>query len=156
MKSILKLLAFVAVIAMASAAMAADHSVNLTVDDSTNGDIGMVATSMASSASGTKVTTSLRKLAMGAFGDAENSLQQRFDSSGNLVMDDGSVVAVTQTDIIHSYFQVSAGRIELSWTNCSFNNGTGKTKCTQRQITLLDPVNGSVSKYMTAPPDVIH
>jgi hypothetical protein len=75
------------------------HRVSVTMDESTTADDDLL-TAAAYAAPAGNASQSVRKLAAGLVGEVQLLLNQRVDQNDMLTMDDGSVVALSEDDVI--------------------------------------------------------
>jgi hypothetical protein len=77
---------------------ASTYNITVTLDETTRGDMDMVKTSVRSADLGTEVPRSVRRLASGAAGELALLASQRIDTLGNLRLDDGAIVPLSDGD----------------------------------------------------------
>ena len=76
------------------------YSITVKLDETTQGDLDVVAASLENSAVGAEVQRSLRRLTTSAAGELALLAGQRVDSSGNLTLDTGAIASLAPDDQI--------------------------------------------------------
>jgi hypothetical protein len=79
---------------------ASSYAITVQLDETTQGDLDVIGTSLESLPRGAEVQRSLRRLATSAAGELALLADQRVDMTGNLTLDDGSPVPLLDQDEI--------------------------------------------------------
>ena len=116
------------VFALSPPAEAVDYIITVSVDETTEGDIGMIETFLGSATEGSKVSKSLRRVTMAAVGELTLLLRTRLDDFGCLILDDGTIICLTQGDTIT--VQSPPGIFGVTFGTTQLPNGRFKVRPT--------------------------
>lgn len=83
-----------------SSVYAAEYEITVIPDETTSGDMQLVADFASTAADGAVVSKSMRRVAMAAVGEVTLSAEGRVDGYDNLTMDDGSTTALVGGDLV--------------------------------------------------------
>lgn len=112
------------------------YSITVKLDETTQGDLDLVAATLESTAPGSEVQRSLRRLTTSAAGELALLAGQRHDASGNLTLDNGSIVSLGPEDEI---VVSAAGEPEVEYVNAS---GATVRAARRRVIVIPQPCAG--------------
>lgn len=84
----------------AGAAMGAEYEITVDMDETTSGDFQMVESFLESANDESVPSKSLRRILMGGVGELAATVDARFDASGNLTLDDGTLVQFLDEDLL--------------------------------------------------------
>ncbi len=101
MRSLLPVILGILIFAFSPQVQAAEYTITVVVDETTDGDMAMIGSFLGTAEPGTKVSRSLRRLTMGSIGELNLLVQQRVDDLGYLTLDDGSLVSLIKGDTIN-------------------------------------------------------
>jgi hypothetical protein len=109
----------------------ATHSITVKLDETTQGDLDLVAATLESTAPGAEVQRSLRRLTTSAAGELALLAGQRVDASGNLTLDSGALAALAPDDEVVAS---AAGEPQVEYVD-----GNGATIRAPRRRVILIP-----------------
>src|SRR3989442_13011116 len=81
-------------------AQAEMYSITVMADDTTDGDLALIETFLATATDGDPISQSLRRILMAAVGEIWMLVDGRTDGYGNLTLDDGTVQPLGDGDVI--------------------------------------------------------
>ena len=105
MRQFVVLLAVVALVVLLAPAtftlaQAEMYSITVMADDTTDGDLALIETFLATATDGDLISQSLRRILMAAVGEIWVLVDGRTDGYGNLTLDDGTVQPLGDGDVI--------------------------------------------------------
>jgi hypothetical protein len=89
-----------AVFLLGGTTIAAEYEITVDMDETTSGDFEMVETFLDAANDDSVPSKSLRRVLMGGTGELASAADARFDASGNLMLDDGSLVQFLDEDVL--------------------------------------------------------
>ena len=85
---------------LGATAIAAEYEITVDVDETTSGDFEMVEAFLETANESSVPSKSLRRVLMGGTGELASAADARFDASGNLTLDDGTLVQFLDEDVL--------------------------------------------------------
>jgi len=92
--------ALAALLLIGGTALAAEYEITVDMDETTGGDMEMVETFLESANNESVPSRSLRRVLSGGAGELAAAADARFDESGSLLLDDGSLVPFLDEDVL--------------------------------------------------------
>ena len=81
-------------------AIAAEYEITVDIDETTGSDMDMVESFLETANDDSVASRSLRRILMGGSGELAAAADARFDDSGSLLLDDGSLVPFVDEDLL--------------------------------------------------------
>src|SRR5256712_11860813 len=81
-------------------AQAEMYSITVMADETTDGDLALIETFLATATDGDLISQSLRRIIMAAVGEIWMLVDGRTDANGNLTLDDGTVQPLADGDVV--------------------------------------------------------
>ena len=127
------------------------HSITVDVDETTAGDLSLIADFMSYAAPGSEVSKSLRRIVMAAVGEITLATNARIDGVGVLTLDDGSIVALGEGDTIQAKPCTPGDDSCAGGVGPVFSCENGQEHC--KPVCVCHPTGGSLdNKCMAIPP----
>jgi hypothetical protein len=129
-------------------AQAETYSITVAVDETTDGDLSLIETFLASANNGDLISQSLRQIIMAAVGEIWMLVDGRTDANGNLTLDDGTVQPLRDGDVIKAKKKKKAkkkdggGGAEVTFVCGGDDAGPGGCRGRPDEITVCPPPPG--------------
>lgn len=108
-----KLLAYALLSGIAGQVVAQEYSIAVPVDETTAADLAVIENFLTNAEDGAPISTTLRRIAMAAVGELSILADNRIDDTGNLTLDDGSIVNLIDEDIVSVKSSSSLTNVKL-------------------------------------------